>query len=122
MAEKFEAWGIVEIMGHHRIAGRLSEQVIAGAALLRVDVPTKEDPEKFRTEFYGPQSIYRLSITDETVARTAAEAIGARPMYPYEVNTALQQLAAPKTTPTYDEAEYEDEQHDPREEFDDVPL
>lgn len=102
MAEKFEAWGIVEIMGHHRIAGRLSEQVIAGATLLRVDVPTKEDPEKFRTEFYGPQSIYKLSITDETVARTAAGAIGPRPMYPYEVNTALQQLAAPKA-PRFDE-------------------
>ena len=32
MADKFEQWGVVEIMGHQRAAGRMSEEVVAGAS------------------------------------------------------------------------------------------
>lgn len=32
-------WGVVEIMGHQRYAGYVSEQTLGGAALIRVDVP-----------------------------------------------------------------------------------
>ena len=39
MADKFEQWGIVELMGHQRAAGRLSEESIGGANMLRVDMP-----------------------------------------------------------------------------------
>lgn len=35
MAEKFEAWGIVELMGRQRVAGRISEQPLGGGNLLR---------------------------------------------------------------------------------------
>lgn len=48
MSEKFEAWGIVELMGHQRVAGRLSEQPLGGGNLLRVDIP---DGEGFRSTF-----------------------------------------------------------------------
>ena len=37
-AGKKEFWAIVELMGHQRIAGKVSEETIGGAALLRVDV------------------------------------------------------------------------------------
>ena len=40
--QKFEGFAIVELMGRNVIAGYVSEQVIAGAALLRVDVPATE--------------------------------------------------------------------------------
>lgn len=97
MSEKFESWGIVEIMGHQRIAGRLSEQVIAGANLLRVDIPTGDGEQEFRTEYVGGQSIYRLHPTDETVARAAAKGMRAqRPHYAYEVD---RQLLEPKALP-----------------------
>jgi hypothetical protein len=96
MTEKFEAWGIVEIMGHMRVAGRLSEQVVAGANLLRVDIPeSEEDKEKFRTTFFGPSAIYALHITDETIARTTAAAGVTRPTYEYAVEDALRRLQAP---------------------------
>ena len=38
-------WAIVEIFGHTRIAGRISEQSFGGAALVRVDVPPVTVPE-----------------------------------------------------------------------------
>jgi hypothetical protein len=39
MAEPFEGWAILELMGHRRLAGRVSEIEIAGAKMLRLDVP-----------------------------------------------------------------------------------
>jgi hypothetical protein len=86
---KFSGWGLVEIMGHQRVAGRLSEQSIAGANLLRVDVPIGDGPEDFRTEFVGGHSIYRLHPTDEKTARVLARSMGAKPTYSYEVDRQL---------------------------------
>jgi hypothetical protein len=35
----FKTWAIVEVMGHQTFAGFVQEQVIAGTAMLRIDVP-----------------------------------------------------------------------------------
>jgi hypothetical protein len=89
MAEKFEHWGIVELMGHQRAAGRLTEESVAGSNLLRVDIPT-DTPSvgcagNFRTAYYGSSAIYALHITTEEVARTMALRSGARPPFAYEI-------------------------------------
>jgi hypothetical protein len=39
MAEPFAQWVILELLGHRRLAGFLTEQQIAGASFLRIDVP-----------------------------------------------------------------------------------
>lgn len=92
MAERFEQWGIVELMGHQRTAGRLSEETIGGASMLRVDVP---DGDTFRTAYYGSSAIYALHVTDEKVARAAARGMGPRPPYAYEVSRLLPGPSAP---------------------------
>ena len=92
MAERFEQWGIVELMGHQRTAGRLTEETVGGANMLRVDVP---DGELFRTAYYGPSAIYALHVTDEKVARAAASGMGRRPPYAYEVSRLLPGPSAP---------------------------
>lgn len=92
MAEKLEGWGIVELMGHQRTSGRLSEQAIGGANLLRVDIP---EGETFRTVYYGASAIYALHITDEAAARAVAGQTNTRPMYAYELDRHVRQLAAP---------------------------
>ncbi len=35
----FEGWAIVELMGHRRLGAYVSEDELAGAAMLRLDVP-----------------------------------------------------------------------------------
>ena len=35
----FEGWAIVELMGHRRLAGYVTETELAGAPMLRLDVP-----------------------------------------------------------------------------------
>jgi hypothetical protein len=94
MAEKFEHWGIIELMGHQRAAGRLSEEMIGGANMLRVDVP---DGEAFRTAYYGASAIYAVHITDEKIARSAASGMGRRPPYAYEISRLLP-APAPEAT------------------------
>lgn len=84
-----------------RLGGCRSRRV-GGGNLLRVDIPDKDDNEKFRTVFYGSSAIYALHVTDETIARTAAAAMGQRPTYAYEINTAIAALAPPGRTHTHD--------------------
>lgn len=107
MADKFEAWGIVELMGHQRTAGRLSEQMIAGANLLRVDLPQGEG-DNFRTMFYGPSSIYAVHITDEQAARAVAAGLGQRPVYAYEIDSHLRKLASPSREAPRDDIDDDD--------------
>ena len=42
MSEKSEAWAIVELMGHIKICGRLTEEEKFGAKMGRLDIPTSE--------------------------------------------------------------------------------
>lgn len=65
---KFDEWCLVELMGHQRIVGKVSEATIAGGAFLRVDVP-KFDGEPAFTRFYAPGAVYCISPVSEQVAR-----------------------------------------------------
>lgn len=100
MAEKFEQWGICELMGH-RTAGRLSEEMIGGANMLRVDVP---NGETFRTAYYGSSAIYALHVTGEKEARAIAASMCSRPPFAYELQSRLPAIGAPD-----EEEEYDDE-------------
>lgn len=91
MNEKFEAWGLVELMGHQRVAGRLSEQPLGGGNLLRVDVP---NGESFRTAYYGASAIYAVHITDEAAARAIAANIGTRPPYAFELEQSMRRIGS----------------------------
>ena len=66
--EAFEGWAILELMGHRRLAGFLSEQTIGGASFLRIDVPT--DPAA--TQFYSPSAVYAITPCTEDTARDVA--------------------------------------------------
>jgi len=83
-AEKFDSWAIVELMGHRKLGGRVTEQVIAGAPLLRIDVPEVPEQPGF-TQFYGPSSIYSLTPTSEEIARKFAAYRREQPVTPYEL-------------------------------------
>lgn len=105
MAEKFEAWGLVELMGHQRVAGQLSEQPLGGGNLLRVDIPNGDG---FRTAYYGSSAIYAVHITDEAAARKLAGNLGARPPYAYELSQAVARIAP--SAPVYDDTNDEREE------------
>jgi hypothetical protein len=60
MAEKFEQWCILEIMGHQTFAGLVSEQAIGGASFVRIDVPEADGLPAF-SKCFGAGSIYCIT-------------------------------------------------------------
>lgn len=64
-------WAIVELMGHVKIAGYLTEEERFGVKMGRVDIPADGD---MVTQFFGGASVYRITPVTEAVARAYAEA------------------------------------------------
>ena len=97
--EGFEAWAVVELMGHRRLAGFVTEQEVFGAGLLRIDVPGEGDA--MTTQFYSPAALYSLTPVSETVARAYAAKNYMRPISAFD-------LALPSPTRADDEDDEDD--------------
>ena len=67
----FEGWAILELMGHVRLAGRVTEESHFGVALGRIDIPAQSG-DGYTTQYFGGSSIYRLTPTTEEIARSIA--------------------------------------------------
>jgi hypothetical protein len=95
-SEKFNCWCIVELFGHAKIAGRCTEQNIAGTNMLRVDVPETDKAPGF-TRFFGSAAIYAINPVDETTCKHVAGQLQVRPIEAWNVSEVLkkyqQQLA-----------------------------
>lgn len=77
-------WVVIEMMGHKRLAGFATEVTIAGAGMIRLDVPaTTRDVAT--TKFISPTSLYCVSPVLEETARKVAEAESAAPVQRWEM-------------------------------------
>lgn len=100
-------WAVLELFGHQRIAGKVSEHVFGGANLVRVDVPEvvvtewdyDESPPVRRqrlvqahTRSFGAGAIYAVNWCDEDVAIEAAKSIKHEPLKPYQAKEAVAAL------------------------------
>lgn len=94
-------WAIVELFGHARIAGRISEQEFGGTKMVRVDVPAvsadPKDPDGEKidahTRFFGGGAIYSINWVDELVARIAAGSIRHQPIDTWSLQSALARMS-----------------------------
>jgi hypothetical protein len=84
MPEEFRSWAVVEIMGHQQYAGFVQAEVLAGGAMLRVDVPETKKLSGF-TKYFSPNSIYGVSPCTEETARAYAESIQKTPFESWSV-------------------------------------
>jgi hypothetical protein len=93
-------WGIVEIFGHRRHAGRVREEERFGTKMLRVDVPVKGDPvaNGWETHWYGGASIFSFALTNEDIVMRANK--------PYASPSRF--LAPPDEEPESDDDEVDD--------------
>lgn len=82
--EKFESWGLLELFGHQRLAGKLSEQTIGGVHFIRIDVPDVGDIKSY-TRFFTQGAIYGMTPMDEHTARKLATYMRAVPVSAYEL-------------------------------------
>lgn len=81
---KFEHWALVELMGHQRIAGLVSEANLAGRGFIRVDVPDAKGEIKY-SRYYSPEAVYCISPTDKQIAIGIAVKCNARPVSIYDL-------------------------------------
>lgn len=86
-APPLDTWAVVELMGHVRIAGRLTEESHFGVALGRLDVPMGET--EFATQFFGGSSIYRVTPCSEQIAREVAKEAAGHPISPWSLRHLL---------------------------------
>lgn len=99
MSDTFEQWAILELMGHVRLAGKVTEEEHFGAKLGRIDIP---DADGFTTQWFSGGSIYRLTPTTEAIARGVALRNQPEPVHRWE-------LPAPSKADIPAEAQYSDD-------------
>ena len=101
-------FAILELFGHQRVAGKVSQQTFGGASFVRVDVPEIEVEERdyvdgkgyvtqrrtiqAHTRSFGGSAIYSINWCDETTAQIAARSIRHEPLSPYSVKSAIDAL------------------------------
>lgn len=88
--EKFDCWCIVEVFGHQKYAGRVTEQAVGGCNFVRVDVPAFEDHPAF-TKMLGQASIFSMTPVTEDIARGIAKQLRNKPVSVYDLPGATNQ-------------------------------
>lgn len=78
MKEPFEAWALVELMGHNKIVGRVSEHQFGNQSMLRVDVPEIDGLPAF-SKLVAISAVYAINPMTETDAIDYAKQIKAKP-------------------------------------------
>ena len=107
--EKFDAWGLLELFGHQRLAGKLSEQTIGGCHFIRIDVPQVGDTAPY-TRFFTQGAIYGMTPMAEDTARKLAAYLRAVPVSAYEVKAAGAEPLRVAHAPTGTDDDDDDEQ------------
>ncbi len=100
-------WAIVELFGHARIAGAVSEHAFGGETFTRIDVPEVryltteyEDGQRkpvhrtiqAHTRLLGGKAIYSINFVDEAGAIAAAQAIKHEPIKAFELRDVIESL------------------------------
>lgn len=81
----FEGWAVLELMGHRRLAGKVSPATLGGSAVIRIDVP-KPESDGYVTQFYAGSALYALTPTTEELARRIARGAQPAPVQPWELD------------------------------------
>lgn len=81
--DNFGMWGVLELMGHVKVAGFVTEEELFGGKMGRIDIPGKDG--KTITQYFGGHTVYRLTPVSEETARMFAERNRPRPVHVYEL-------------------------------------
>jgi len=98
-----EEWAVVELFGHVRLAGRVSEVERYGGKLLRLDIPRPDGGGWLATKDIGQGALYAVTYVAEAVARLVAQHHQPAPVHHYE-------LEAPSTTAGRDDDDEDDDE------------
>jgi hypothetical protein len=86
--EGFKSWAVVEVMGHQTYSGFVTAENIAGAPMLRVDVPEVGEIPAF-TKYIAPSALYGITPCTEATATAMANTKKKTPFETWGVEKAL---------------------------------
>lgn len=92
---KFELTAIVELFGHTRMAGTVTEQTIGSASFIRIDVPETEQQPKF-TRIVNPSAVYAINPVTKDVMLHMADQISEKPIDSWDIREMQKKLLALK--------------------------
>lgn len=92
---KFELNAVIELFGHQRMSGVVTEQTIGSASFIRIDVPETKEQPKF-TRILNPSSIYAINPVTEEVMLHMAKAIQNKPIDSWDFRTMQKKLMSLK--------------------------
>jgi len=84
-ATPFASWAILELMGHRRLAGYVTEQEIAGHGFIRLDVPKGPEGGLKATQFYAPGAVYAITPCLQATALRMAALSDPAPVHEWEL-------------------------------------
>lgn len=89
MTDQFKTgfWAILELMGHRRLGGKVTEEEHFGAKMCRIDIPQElvADDAPMVTQYYGGGAIYCMTPCSEAAARIAAKMSRPEPVHSWEL-------------------------------------
>lgn len=106
--EKLELNAIVELFGHTKMAGKVTEQSIGIATFIRVDVPETINSPAF-TRLLNPSAIYAINPVTEDVMNHMAINLQQKPIESWDVQKMHQKLLELKNKPCESELPFEDD-------------
>lgn len=91
MEEKLELFAIVELFGHSRISGKVTEQTVGSSTFIRIDVPeTKAQPGFSR--IVNPSAVYAINPVTEDVMELMASQIEQKPIEAWDIRAMQKKL------------------------------
>lgn len=90
MEEKFESWALVELMGHNKIAGLVTEHKFGNQSMLRVDVPAVGGVPAF-TKIIAVNAVYAINPMTESDACNYAAPLKAKPIDRWDMESLFQE-------------------------------
>jgi hypothetical protein len=109
-SSKFDSFAILEIMGHQKYAGRVTEQALGGASFVRVDVPEVDGLPAF-SKLFGGGSIFCITPVSEEVAMAVAKQLKEQPLkvwdLPEEIKAKMRTPAIAGPTMQDDDEDYD---------------
>lgn len=91
MEAKLELLAIVELFGHQRIAGKVTEQTVGSSTFIRIDVPETDSQPPF-TRIVNPSAVYALNPVTEEVMIHMAQHLQQKPIEAWDIRKMTDKL------------------------------
>ncbi len=105
MNQKLELFAIVELFGHTKMAGKVTEQSIGPATFVRVDVPETTEQPSF-TRLLNPSAIYAINPVTEEVMEHMAKNFSQKPIESWDIRKMHEKLLSIGANPKDDDLPY----------------